>query len=215
VATLLGQDREPDSELPLARQLRFDGGSPGMNLVATLGRRGSGTPAERLSSVGRLAQWLEGNGLPRVALGERDLAAARALRDCAYPVLTALAEGHRPPREALAELGDLAARPLAGPRLRVSRGRAPVWAPPAVTFDAVLTELARDLARIAVEHADELRVCDADSCRMVYLDASRGRRRRWCSMGRCGNSAKVARHRAKTAKAGQAGQRGQAGRVTA
>jgi predicted RNA-binding Zn ribbon-like protein len=34
-----------------------------------------------------------------------------------------------------------------------------------------------------------------ERCRMLFLDRSRGRRRRWCSMAECGNRAKVAAHR--------------------
>ncbi|WP_411093653.1 CGNR zinc finger domain-containing protein [Streptomyces sp. 049-1] len=30
---------------------------------------------------------------------------------------------------------------------------------------------------------------------MIYLDTTRGRPRKWCSMQRCGNTAKAARHR--------------------
>ncbi|MET8178683.1 CGNR zinc finger domain-containing protein [Streptomyces sp. NPDC005336] len=41
---------------------------------------------------------------------------------------------------------------------------------------------------------------------MLYLDRTAARRRRWCSMRRCGNSAKAATHRkrATTAPGGSA-----------
>jgi predicted RNA-binding Zn ribbon-like protein len=65
----------------------------------------------------------------------------------------------------------------------------------------VLGALGRELAEMAVDEPANLRACTADSCRMVYLDRSRGRRRRWCSMSRCGNAAKVARHRGQPAGA--------------
>ena len=42
-----------------------------------------------------------------------------------------------------------------------------------------------------------IRECSADDCRLVYLDTSRSGTRRWCSMQRCGNRAKVRTFRAK------------------
>jgi predicted RNA-binding Zn ribbon-like protein len=57
------------------------------------------------------------------------------------------------------------------------------------------------LARGAVElldaaNAERIRECDADDCAMVFYDESRSNNRRWCSMARCGNRAKVRKHRA-------------------
>lgn len=40
-----------------------------------------------------------------------------------------------------------------------------------------------------------VRVCPADDCLEAYYDASRGGTRRWCSMGVCGNRAKVKTYR--------------------
>jgi predicted RNA-binding Zn ribbon-like protein len=204
VTTLLGLDREPASDLPITHQLRFDTGSVALNLLATTGQRGSDDPAERLPTVTRLRDWLAANGLPTVAVDAADLAEIHRLREAGYAVLAALATGRRPPTAALAELGGYASRPLPAAGLQAGRGGVPVWAPPTPTFDGVLTGLARDLAGAAVERAEDLRLCESDRCRMVYLDTSRGRRRRWCSMGRCGNAAKAARHRARTHAAVQA-----------
>lgn len=39
-----------------------------------------------------------------------------------------------------------------------------------------------------------LRRCDAEACGRWFYDVSRNGRRRWCSMARCGNRAKVAAH---------------------
>jgi predicted RNA-binding Zn ribbon-like protein len=35
----------------------------------------------------------------------------------------------------------------------------------------------------------------APACSLLYLDRSRGRRRRWCQMERCGSRAKMAKYR--------------------
>ncbi|WP_327121301.1 CGNR zinc finger domain-containing protein [Nocardia sp. NBC_01730] len=40
-----------------------------------------------------------------------------------------------------------------------------------------------------------MRFCAADDCCLLFVDASRPDRRRWCSMDRCGNLGKVRRYR--------------------
>lgn len=42
-----------------------------------------------------------------------------------------------------------------------------------------------------------LRRCTNQTCRLWFVDTSKGGRRRWCSMARCGNRAKSARFRAR------------------
>lgn len=61
--------------------------------------------------------------------------------------------------------------------------RMPLW--PIVASAATL--LTSDtLARV--------RECDADDCNWLFIDQSRSRSRRWCSMQSCGNRAKARRH---------------------
>ncbi len=63
-----------------------------------------------------------------------------------------------------------------------------------------LGTIARDAVRLfGAEAGGRIRTCSADDCRLVYLDTSRGANRRWCSMQRCGNRAKVRAHRARAA----------------
>ncbi|WP_329599495.1 CGNR zinc finger domain-containing protein [Streptomyces pseudovenezuelae] len=48
---------------------------------------------------------------------------------------------------------------------------------------------------------ERVKECENPSCSLLFLDDSQARRRRWCSMGRCGNRAKIAgcRSRGRTA----------------
>jgi predicted RNA-binding Zn ribbon-like protein len=39
-----------------------------------------------------------------------------------------------------------------------------------------------------------LKECAQDDCRWLFLDLSKNRSRRWCSMEQCGNRAKAKRH---------------------
>lgn len=61
---------------------------------------------------------------------------------------------------------------------------------------AVLAPIALAAAEL-VSHADpaRLRRCAADDCGRWFLDTSKGKQRRWCSMARCGNRSKAARYR--------------------
>ena len=46
-----------------------------------------------------------------------------------------------------------------------------------------------------LELRDRLRVCGNPYCRLIFVDLSRNRRRRWCDSAGCGNRDRVARHR--------------------
>lgn len=67
---------------------------------------------------------------------------------------------------------------------------------------ALLAALARDAVDLLTDPVARarLRQCEGDHCHRVYLDTSRGGRRRWCSSEVCGNRERVARHRARTAR---------------
>ncbi|EPH39919.1 hypothetical protein STRAU_7028 [Streptomyces aurantiacus JA 4570] len=68
---------------------------------------------------------------------------------------------------------------------------------------ALLAAVARDAVELLTDPVARslLRQCEGDSCPIVYLDTSRGRRRRWCSSEVCGNRERVARHRRRAALA--------------
>jgi predicted RNA-binding Zn ribbon-like protein len=106
--------------------------------------------------------------------------------------------------------GDLVAgRPVAAAD-RAAINAAAAWPPPvpvlaaggaaAVAGPVTTTQALSALARDAVDLfggplAGRIRVCAADDCGLLFVDQSRPGARRWCSMQRCGNLAKVRRHR--------------------
>jgi predicted RNA-binding Zn ribbon-like protein len=67
----------------------------------------------------------------------------------------------------------------------------------------LLAAVARDAVDLFTDPVarSQLRRCEGENCALVYLDTSRGRRRRWCSSEVCGNRERVARHRRRTAPA--------------
>ena len=71
------------------------------------------------------------------------------------------------------------------------------------TPDALLLPIGEALAR-TVSDIDfrAIKACEGHACTLLFVDRTRGRARRWCSMAVCGNRAKQAAHRnrARTAR---------------
>ncbi|MGH3072908.1 MAG: CGNR zinc finger domain-containing protein [Gaiellaceae bacterium] len=177
--------------------LRFDAGSLSLNLVATVARRFA-DPVERLTSVESLRGWLSSVGLDvDAALTDEDLAGLRRLRESLDELFRCALAGTQPSAVALAEVNTAAGSSVLqlspnGVGLAVARDAAS-------PLDAVMALVAADAIRVVTGHErGDLRVCNADDCRMLYL-AHGGRARRWCSSERCGNRSRVAAHRARAA----------------
>ena len=176
----------------------FDSGSFALDFAYT-GPIG-GTPAwERLHAPDDLTSWLR-ERFP-VAVGaarSRDLFDAVALRDAIARMAHAAA--HREAvRSADIDLVNLyAATPdippaLAGGSRQAGRS--------VQTVGQALSTIARDAVDLFDStNAERIRECSGVDCAIVYLDTSRAATRRWCSMQRCGNRAKVRAHRARKAE---------------
>ncbi|WP_432042172.1 CGNR zinc finger domain-containing protein [Streptomyces cadmiisoli] len=187
---------------PAPYELRFDAGRICLDLLATT------HPVERLDTVAVLRAWITGSGLvpPGTPLGHADgswLVAVRELRAHVDELVRgASAPAPRPYDRALAGVNELAR--TAPPAPRALRGEDGVLVrelagPPECA--ALLGAIARDVVELLTDPVARagLRQCAGDNCPIVYLDTSRGRRRRWCSSEVCGNRERVARHRRRAA----------------
>lgn len=66
------------------------------------------------------------------------------------------------------------------------------------TPDSLILPIAHAIANfITSEDLSRVKSCERPPCTLFFLDSSRGRVRRWCSMTVCGNRAKQALHRAR------------------
>ncbi|MEU3754953.1 ABATE domain-containing protein [Streptomyces olivoreticuli] len=182
--------------------LRFDAGRLCLDLVATVGGRFSEEPVERLDTPERLRDWLLAAGVvpPGTPLGAVDtgwLGRFHAARDLLHRVVHAEVDGRAADPD-LERVNALAA--TAPPALRAVRAddgtliRTVAAAP---DCGALVGQICRDAVELLTDPATrgQLRQCEGDTCSLVYLDTSRGRRRRWCSSEVCGNRVRVARHR--------------------
>jgi predicted RNA-binding Zn ribbon-like protein len=68
--------------------------------------------------------------------------------------------------------------------------------------ESLLLPLARSLADlVCTEDFTCVKACEGPECTLLFVDRTRGRARRWCSMSVCGNRAKQAAHRKRTRQA--------------
>jgi predicted RNA-binding Zn ribbon-like protein len=173
---------------------RLDAGSLALDLVATVRWR-FGEREEGLPQPADLARWLLRAGLvdspPEV--GEAAHAACIALREAIHRTARSASQGKVPTPEDRVLINHLAALPLRVPGLD-ARGQ--LWWSVTDPVTAALGAMARDaVTLIGGPDAAAIRSCQEPRCATLFLDRSRGHRRRWCSMAECGNRAKVAAHR--------------------
>ncbi|CAM5574157.1 MULTISPECIES: ABATE domain-containing protein [Streptomyces] len=187
----------------VAYELRFDAGRISLDLLATT------HPEERLDSTEVLCAWIVGSGLvpDGTDLTHADpswLVGFRELRGRIGQLVRG-APGQGPGHGydlALAHVNDVARAAPPAPRAVRDEGGSLVReldGPPGCA--ALLGAIARDAVGLLTDPVARaaIRECEGDNCPIVYLDTSRGRRRRWCSSEVCGNRERVARHRRRAA----------------
>ncbi|MFC7309832.1 CGNR zinc finger domain-containing protein [Streptomyces monticola] len=179
-------------------ELRFDSGRVCLDLLATA------HPQEHLEDPDTLRAWLTGAGLVPAGtrlggIGPACVAAFRELRADLWQLTTG--EPGRDPYafdSALGRVNALAADAPPAPRaVRTEDGGLVRALYPEPGCPALLAAVARDAVDLLTDPVARSRVrqCEGDNCPLIYLDTSRGRRRRWCSSEVCGNRERVARHR--------------------
>jgi predicted RNA-binding Zn ribbon-like protein len=183
----------------VAYELRFDAGRICLDLLATT------HPEERLDSTEVLGAWIVGSGLvpEGTDLTHADpswLVGFRELRKRIGQLVRG-APGHGYDL-ALAHVNEAARAAPPAPRAVPDEDGSLVReldGPPDCA--ALLGAIARDAVGLLTDPVARagIRECEGDNCPIVYLDTSRGRRRRWCSSEVCGNRERVARHRRRAA----------------
>lgn len=182
-------------DLPPDLRRRFRTGRPCLDLVHT-GGAGALARWELVHDAADLGRWLAVVlGLEAVAATEADLTPMRMLRAALTRAAYGTAAGRPPDARDVATINAAAVGAPLVPALRVDASGSAVTFGPA-SAPAALATLARDAVDLfGGPLAARIRVCAAPDCDLLLLDTSRPGRRRWCSMQRCGNLAKVRRHR--------------------
>jgi predicted RNA-binding Zn ribbon-like protein len=197
---------EPRARAPW-QDAHFIGGHPVLDLTNTVFNRAHpASDNELLKTPSDVLTWCASVGLfaraPALSDDAADGLAAqvRSVREHAWAVFDAVSRGEAVPGPAL---GALLERSGAGLRAghvqaRVDRLTAD-WGAPGAIPEALSLLAVRALFTLP---AERVRVCGR--CGWLFLDSSRGGRRRWCSMSTCGNREKASRHRHGTEPASSA-----------
>ncbi|MBV9345792.1 MAG: CGNR zinc finger domain-containing protein [Gammaproteobacteria bacterium] len=194
------------------RPFELSGGNAALDLVNTLDDRfASAGPLERLPDYADLLRFTCQSGLlepeqarslalsvsaPRAA---RALGAAHQLREALAGVLYAQLELRAPPHDALLRLEQHFKQAARQRHLHAgctTSGGAVEWrwgplAQQAETPVWMLAQTAADLLLSPL--CARVRACEAETCRWLFLDASKSHTRRWCDMKICGNRMKARR----------------------
>ncbi|MDH4746185.1 CGNR zinc finger domain-containing protein [Sphingomonas sp. CBMAI 2297] len=174
------------------------GGSLSLEFANTAGWHLAARPVERLGSWRDMVHWAAEQKLVHADQMD-DLLAAMAevgpaleLREAIFRIGVAVARGDAP------EKGDLNAV------MAWASGPPPdaIWSGGSLSWrfqhqgamPQLLGIVARDaVALLASDRVARLRLCAGSDCGWLFLDESRGKPRRWCSMGDCGNRSKARR----------------------
>ena len=126
-------------------------------------------------------------GTDPVRVRPRDMASIRRLRAAVTVIARSVAGGSEAPSDAIEVVNAAAARPSLVPRL-TALGDSSLLAGSASEACSTLARDAIDLFSSPMR--SRIRVCAADDCELLFVDASRPGRRRWCSMAWCGDRQK-------------------------
>ena len=186
---------------PSAEQLafRFVSSHRALDFVTTLGDR-YGYSIERLRQPADLDRWLRSASIPVATPAvDQDLRDARQLREVIYRLARAVLCKELVDNQDITELNTWARHPRLVPQLDSGLRRTWVSAQPVSGALALIACEAIEL--FSGPERELIRECAAaPECSLLYLDRSRGRRRRWCQMEKCGSRAKMAEYRKRRAR---------------
>lgn len=175
------------------------GGHTALDFCNTAGEHLSDQPLEKIVDWEAFVRWATQAGL----ISEDDylwlvqtpepLGAVIRLREAIYSVAVAVARGIAVPGEDLEEIqrqasGSKPSAVIVGGQIRREIQR-----------DHASRQLRSILATEALSlfcspRGTRIGICDGGNCGWVFIDESRGKRRRWCDMNDCGNRAKARRY---------------------
>jgi predicted RNA-binding Zn ribbon-like protein len=190
-----------------------DAGHLALDFTNTLSNRLADHPHEWLDGPSNLVAWGELTDIAAQEMGEtmrveaeakpdeaaRSLTRAIALRETIYRVFSAVASGQEPPPDDTGSLNAFLSAAMVHLRIvQEENGFGWAWDAEKGTLDRIIWPVIRAAAVLLTsESLDRVGECQGDGCGWLFLDTSRNRSRRWCSMAECGNRAKARRHYAR------------------
>lgn len=187
----------------VATALRFDGGSPLFNLLATKGARGTGS-VERLTDDESTQTFLNrAFGILAAELVE-DLKSVRAqliaIRESVEAIISyqiLMVEANRDCAFAgVGVLNEFMANRGSQRRLTVVANQRIIVEVVSSPLEAKISEVISEVSDILSDPDKQTRVkvCASEGCKAPFMDRSPTNNRVWCSMAICGNRAKAKRY---------------------
>lgn len=185
-------------------------GDVSLDLVNTIDWRTSGAPLELLNSYSDLLRWGRHTGLikqqeaRRLSIeadkypqrGVAALKRAITLRETLFRIFSAAANERQAEAADLNSLNQRLSDALARLRLApTSEGYLWEWKCGDADLERMLWPVIRAASELLTsENLSLLRQCPGEGCAWLFLDTSRNKSRRWCTMEICGNRSKARRH---------------------
>lgn len=151
-----------------------------------------------LDSMQTFAQWTAAAGLPMSPGSGKaetivELGSARKLRERIYRVFAAVAAQALPEAPDVAAIMKMHAAALDSAELTLASSRIEAHWPPPHSVRRVTWAVAASAIQLLVRGPLD-RIGECPSCGWLFLDTSRGGKRRWCSMAVCGSRVKARRY---------------------
>lgn len=202
---------EHPQEVQTADSFDLDAGELCLDFANTLDWHASSRPIEMLNRYGDLLAWGRAAGLlneteeeallrtadQRPEAAGRVLEEARELREAIYRIFVAVSQGQAAAAQDLDILTDFWQRAVRSMRIVLDQGEYRLgWDFSGIDLGRVLWPVVDSAVRLLEsEQRERVGQCQDDrGCGYLFLDTSRNRSRRWCSMDSCGNRAKAHRH---------------------
>jgi predicted RNA-binding Zn ribbon-like protein len=184
------------------------GGAPCLDFTNTVSWRGRDPPEESLRGYRDLIKWSRAAGVLDEAEAEELLrqgalspqhadavyGSCIELREALYRIFSAAHIDNEPAEADLETLNQALSEALSHTRL-VSLGGVYTTQYDSKPPEYILWRLAASASELLTsEDLQRVKRCASDECGWLFLDLSRNRSRRWCSMESCGNRMKAKRH---------------------
>ena len=170
-----------------------------LDFCNTAGEHLAAQPDEMLLNWESFLRWAAQGGLiapetyPELLRHPSPINKIVQLREAIYRVGLAISRGDSIPRRDLLTIREHAAAPK--PTVNITQDSLR-WRPdPSQASEQLLAIIASEaLSLFCSPRSSRIGICEGGLCGWLFLDESRGRRRRWCDMKDCGNRAKARRY---------------------
>jgi predicted RNA-binding Zn ribbon-like protein len=167
-----------------------------IDFTQTGGETGKRAYWERFHQPSDLADWFAESPLQQqgIQVSPEEFEMAHSLREAIWRSAQAIRQNTRPLTEDIELINSAAFAPDLAPQL-ARDGSKQAWHSP-TTATAALSTIARNAIDLfSGELRSRIRECENRNCGLMFVDASRPGKRRWCLMKRCGNMAKTSNYR--------------------